>query len=317
MLRYIAIVLLLVAWTAETVQAEGPSLAFQPAEKGYYTFDTGLFRGKMRVDGEAQGLCSIVHVPTGTELVASPGLLSYYRVFSTGIRYGKAVRDWPVVARVVQDGALEIRFPPAADHPMEVTGTFRWLSPDTLDLITTVKAADALPRLEVFLSSYFVEGFDAFVYMNRNRYGEGPPAALLRADRSELLDGNYLIFPRDDKALQVIYDGRWNIPPDPVTFAFVRYLAAPIAVRRNEKAGLTAVLMSLPDECFAVAASYNKQPPDNVAAHRSLYLSLFGRDLAAGQVAQSRCRLTFGNDLSDDAILERYRQYVAATLPKP
>lgn len=317
MRRHIAIALLFVAWAATTVGAETPSLAFQPVEKGYSAFDTGLFRGKMRVDGEAQGLCSMVHVPTGMELVAPPGMLSYYRLFSTGARYGKAVRDWPVVARVVDDGALEIHFPPTAEHPMDLTGTFHWRSADTLDLVTTVKAADALPRLEVFLSSYFVDGFDALVYVNRNLYGEGPPAAMLRADGSELLDGNYLMFPRDQEALHMIYDGRWNIPPDPVTFAFVRYLAAPIAVRRNEKVGLTAVLMSPPEDCFAVAAPYNKQPPDNVAAHRSLYLSLFGRDLAAGQVAQSRCRLILGKDLSDEAILERYRQYLTTTLPKP
>ncbi len=131
------------------------------------------------------------------ELVATPGLLSYYRVFSTGVRYGEAVRDWPVVARVVDGGALEIRFPPAADHPMEITGTFRWRSADTLDLETTVKAAGALPRLEVFLSSYFAEGFDASVYVKpqplwRGTAGGDVASRLERTARWQLLD-----VPRD------------------------------------------------------------------------------------------------------------------------
>jgi hypothetical protein len=119
------------------------------------------------------------------------------------------------------------------------------------------------------------------------------------------------MFPRDRQALEIMYDGRWECPPNPVTWAFVRYMAAPIAVRRHAQSGLTAVLMSPPEDCFAVSASYNKEPPDGVAGHRSLYLSLFGRDLAAGQSATARCRLIIVKNLSDEAILERYKQYLA------
>jgi hypothetical protein len=301
----------LIAGTVGAVGAENPRLGFQPAGQGYYSFDTGQFRGKVRVDGQSQGISSVVYVPTGMEMANAPGLLSYYRVFSTSVRYGEAVRDWPVVARLGEGRGLEIRFPPTAQHPMEITGTFRWRSADTLDLETTVKAAQALPRLEVFLSSYFADGFDALIYVKRNLYGEGSPAELLPADCSKLLDGNYLMFPRDDQSLRMIYDGRWNIPPNPVTWAFVRHLAAPIAVRRHAKSGLTAVLISPPDDCFAVGTPYNKQPPDGVGAHRSLYLSLFGHDLAAGKTAHARCRLILAKDLSDEEILERYRQFMA------
>ena len=307
-------VFLIVSLTA-AVEAESPPLAFQPAENGYYAFDTGVLRGKMRLDGQFQGIASMVYVPTGMELLKPPGVMSYYRVLTTGFRYGTrgptgAVRDWPVVARLLGGGALEIRFPPAADHPMELTGTFRWRSADTLDVETSIKTPAALPRLEIFLSSYFVEGFDALVYVVRNRYGAGKPAAMLRADWSEMLDGNYLMFPRDEDALRMIYDGRWDIPPNPVTWAFLRWLAAPIAVRRHAEAGLTAVFMSPPADCFAMSLPYNKQPADGVAGHRAIYLSLFGRDLAAGQTAKAHCRLIVAKDLSDEAILQRYQQYL-------
>ena len=56
------------------------------------------------------------------------------------------------------------------------------------------------------------------------------------------------MFPRDEDALRTIYDGRWDIPPNPVTWAFVRYLAAPIAVRRHAEAGaLPGIRRRLPD----------------------------------------------------------------------
>ena len=295
---------------ASVVAAESPDLAFRPAEPGYYAFDTGRLHGKVRLDGKSQGISSLVYAPTGMELLKTPGLFSYYRVFSTGVRYGEAARDWPVAARVMEGGALQIHFPPAAEHPLEITGTFRWRSADTLDLETTFKAHRALPRMEVFLSSYFVGGFDAWVYANRNVYGSGP-AALMRVDWSELLTGNYVMFPRDHQSLLTIYDGRWEMPPNPVTWAFLRYLAAPLAVRRHAQSGLTVALMSPPDDCFAVGTPYNREPPDGVAGHSSLYLSLFGRDLAAGQTATAHCRVMVGKGLSDETILKEYAEYLA------
>ena len=81
--------------------AEQGTLAFRPAEDGYVTFDTGLLRGKVRLDGKRQGVSSLVYSPTGTELLESVGLMSYYRVFSAGKRYGDAAfsRAKPVLTR--------------------------------------------------------------------------------------------------------------------------------------------------------------------------------------------------------------------------
>ena len=59
-------------------------LAFQPPTDGYSTFDTGLLRGKMQLDGKSQGIASLVYAPTGMELAKAPGLLSYYRVLVSG-----------------------------------------------------------------------------------------------------------------------------------------------------------------------------------------------------------------------------------------
>lgn len=305
------LLVLIVLFQCFCFSARGGDLAFRPAGGGYYAFDTGLLRGKMRLDGQAQGISSMVYVPDNQEVTASVGLLSYYRMFSTGKRYGEAIRDWAVVAKLLEGGDMEIRFPPATDHPMEIVGRFHWRSPDTLDLETTVKAAGSLPHLEVFLSSYFSEGFDASVYVKPNRHDSGQREGFLPVDSCPLLDGDYLVFPLIPEMLPVIFDGRWEMGPKPVGMAFTRCLAAPLAVRRHESTGLTAVLMSRPKDCFAVSASYNKRPPDGVAAHRSLYLSLFGNDLAASKAAQSHCRLIVTKGLSNETILKRYVQYLA------
>jgi len=306
----VACVVLVVLGSA-AVFGQERRLAFAPLEDGYCSFDTGLLQGKMKLDGKFQGIASVVYGPRGMELAKAPGLFSYYRVFSTDTRYGKAARDWPLSVKVHDDGALEIHFPAGEEHPLEITGTFRWVSPDTLDLETVVRPEVAMPRMEVFLSSYVVAGFDAMVYLKPNRFARGKSPSFVRADWSELLDGNYLVFPRDREALLLVYDRRWDIPPSPGTWAFTRYLAAPIALRRHAESGITVALMSPPQDCFAISTPYNQQPPDNVAGHSSLYLSLFGRDLAAGETARAHCRLVIAKDLDDQQIVERYAKYVA------
>ena len=121
---------LAVAIAATAMGAEPATSGFRPAEEeGYVAFDTGLLRGKVRLDGKRQGISSMIYTPTETELARSVGLLSYYRVFSAGKRYGDAARDWPLEAKLLEDGPLEVTFRPTEEHPLEITGTFRWRGP--------------------------------------------------------------------------------------------------------------------------------------------------------------------------------------------
>ena len=290
--------------------ADAPKLAFQPGEKGFFDFDTGLLRGKMKLDGKWQGIASLVHVPSGMELAKPPGFMSYYRVFSTNKRYGAAARDWPWQAKLLADGALEITFPGDAECPLAAKGVFRWTAPDTLDLETTIEAKADLPKFELFLSNYVGKTFDVWVYTKPNRFSKKDPPSLLRGDWNEFVDGCYLMYPRDLAATQIIYDGGWEFPPSPVQWAVSRYMAAPLAVRRDEQAGLSLVWMSPPEDAFAVAVPYNKTPPDGVAGHSSVYLSLFGRDLAAGETAVARSRVVIKKDLSNEDAVRLYEAYV-------
>lgn len=293
-------------------------LAFKPAGAGHYGFDTGAVRGKIRTGGRSQGIIELIHAPSGVAVAHGgtlPGIFSYYRVFSTDTRYGDAARDWPTKTKLLDDGSLEVFWPPAEKHPLEMTAIFRWRRPDTLDVETVAKPQKDMPGFEVFLSSYFSPGFRAVVYVKPNMFTPGKPQ-FLPADVNPLVDGTYLMFPRDRQAARMIFDRRWEFPPNPVQWSVTRHLAAPMAMRKDEKSGVTAILMSPPDDCFAIATPYNKTPPDGVAGHQSLYLSLFGRDAPAGQTTRAHARLLVGQNLSDEQAVALYNQYLAERAAK-
>lgn len=77
-----------------------------------------------------------------------------------------------------------------------------------------------------------------------------------------------------------------------------------LGLRRAAASGLAGVVMSPPEECFAVLMPYGEE------GHRSLYLSLFGRDFRADEAATARARLVIGRNVSDGQVVQRYRAYL-------
>ncbi len=75
-------------------------------------------------------------------------------------------------------------------------------------------------------------------------------------------------------------------------------------------------MMARPEDCFAVSMPWNPASAD-AAGYRSLYLSLFGKDLAAGETAKAHCRLLLGRELSDEDAVARYRAFLNPTSPTP
>ncbi len=301
MLKEVAviIVLLLAGWAAG--QEKPSQLAFVANEKGEYTFDTGVLRGTLRQGGKSLGLAPLVHVPTGARLDRSMGILSFYRVFTTGKRYGAGAWDWPSTAKLLPDGAVQITWPEAADRPFEMGALYRWKDPQTIDLETTVTARQDVRGFESFLAAYFSEAFPApCVYVRENPEAQGKPG-LLPARKTY---GDWQMFPRDEQVLPLIRDGRWGLQPNPVNWTIMPRLAAPLALRRGAGDGLVAVLMSPADECFAVATPYEGE------SHYSLYFSRLGLDLKTGQTAKSRTRLVVKAGLSDEQAIALYQLYM-------
>ena len=285
---------------AQTVSPDAPGLAFRLCGTNEFAFDTGVLKGKLRAGGKSTGLSSVVHVPTGSRLDSSMGLFGHYRLFSANTRYGTAAWDWPSIARLQQDGSVEVRWPATQDRPFSLRAVYRWAAPGTLDLETTVQAKTNLASFESFLASYFSTGFtNCCVYVRSN--GQ---AWLEAADKSS---GAWQAFPCDDNAMAVIQDGRWTFPPNPVAWTIRTPLAKPLGVRRCPANNLSAVIMAHPQECFALMTPFDAEP------HHSMYLSLFGRDLKAGETARARARLVISANLSGEAIDRLYSNYLQQT----
>jgi hypothetical protein len=312
--RTAAIIWILVGAAYFASASSDKRLAFRPAEeKGYFIFNTGTLRGTLRLDGKRQGISELIHISTGEEITYGQehvGILSPYRVMSSSNRYSKAARDWPSEPRLLPDGSVSVRFPRADDHPFEMTAIFTWSAADTLDLETIVTPEKDMPKFEVFLSSYFAAGFDISIYLKANRLEQLEKPHFVSIDHHPLVDGNYLMFPRDRESVVTIFDGRWDIPPNPVQWCINRWMEVPLALRRNRESGVTALVMSPPEDCFAVSTPYNQIPPDRVAAHQSIYLSLFGQDVTAGQTVRARSRLVVGEKLTNEIAIRRYQDYL-------
>jgi len=286
---------------AGDVTGSPDKLAFTAKEDGGYEFDTGILCGGLREAGKGLGLTSAVHIPTGTTLNGAYGLLSYYRVFTTNKRYGTAAWSWPGTSKLLPDGAVQVTWPEADDRPFEMVAVYRFRDNSTLDVETTVKPGRDLSKFEVFLASYFHKAFTLpKVYVTPDPKIVGK-RTFMTAKKSF---GNWQMFPRNNEVVPIIRDGRWQKEPNPVDWKIMPRMAMPIALRRGSQAAPTAILMAPPDDCFAIATPYEGE------GHYSMYFSLFGRDIKAGQTARARLRLVVTNTASDREILDLYRKYM-------
>ena len=250
--------------------------------------------------GKSLGLRPVTHVASGVQTAGTFGVFSPYRLLTSDARFGTAAWDWASKAELLADGAAKVHWSPDAVHPLEMTGVYRWAAADTLDLELTVKPQRDLRRFELFLASYF-NGFPASLAWVQQPASAGGSGRFMEAVKAQ---GHWQTFPRDDAAAAIYGDGRWARPPNPVTWTIMPRLAAPLALRRDARSGLTALLMSRPKDCFGVSMPFGED------THRSVYLSLFGGDLKAGQAASAGARLVIGKDISEDRAVELYRAYV-------
>jgi hypothetical protein len=230
---------------------------------------------------------------SGTALTKSLGLFSHYRLLDDTNRYGEAGWDWASDAKLLGNGAVEVRWAADDAHPFDMLAVYRWSAPNALDLTTRVTARKELKRFEVFLASYF-DGF--------------PTTVVYAGDKPEFVSaskdaGKKQMFPRDEAAVKIIQDGRWTRPPNPVEWTLRPRLAAPLAIRRDADRKLTAVLMARAEDCFAIAA------PQDEEGHRSVYFSLFGRDLKNGESVEAKSRMVIGRDITDEKTVELYEAF--------
>lgn len=290
------------------------SLSFVSVGDRLFDFNTGVVKGTLRANGKYQGISSLIDVETGKELTRSAGIFSYYRVLSTDTRWGDAARDWPMTAALLPDGGVRIDWPAHEEHPFEMTAIYHWISPTTLDLETIVKPQRSMLRFEVFLSSYFDLDFKAIAYAKPTR-PEDDPAEFILADVNPLVRGSYLAFPTSSQTAQMFFDRRWAPENGLVPWAVTRVLGAPMAIKRDTESDITFLLMSRVEDCFALSMSYNMDPPDGIANHGSVYMSLIGKDIEAGESMRAHVRLVVERNLSNQRAVELHEQYTQEQQP--
>jgi hypothetical protein len=302
----------LVLFTLLSVTAYTDDLAFQPKEKGVYAFNTPTVNGVLNAGKMPQGVVSLIDAKSKKEVVLPPGIMGYYRLMTTNDRWGTSFRQWPSQDQLLPDGSVQITWPPAEDHPVELIANYKWVGPNTLDLKTTVTSKRNLRRAEVFIGSYFSNDMNAFVYAKPTQHSPEKPS-FIPARVNALLDGCYLAFPRNSMSAQLFFDGRWDKGNNPAHFSVTRFYDLPMAMRVDPKTKLGVLLMGRPETCFGVAMSYDKEPPDGVANHSSLYFSEFGVDLVPGQTVHSVHRMVIDYDITEAKALSFYEKYIKET----
>ncbi len=285
----------LVALAGDSPADEGKGLRFE-ISGAEFRFDTGVLRGVLRGGGKATGLTELVDCASGAKIAGPHGIFGFYRLFDAETRYTDGWSRTGSVARLLPDGAVEATWPADEGHPFDLRAVYRWRTPGALDLETTVTARRNLRAFELFLASY-VDGFpESRVYAKT----DGGPA-FVAADAAA---GAWQAFPRDDAAAAIVRDGRWTRPPHPVEWTMRPAWVAPLGMRRDATTGLAVLVMARPQDCFAVLT------PHGAENHRSLYLSLFGRDLRPGESATARSRLVVTRGRTDAEAVSEFETFV-------
>ena len=272
--------------------------AFTPGEApGEYRVETEVLHGVLGEEGISPGLHPLVYAPDDTLLTGGPyGIANHYRMFTTNHRYDD-MHALESDTTLEDPDTLRVHWPSAEDRPFALTGIYRWVAPGTFDLETIVEAEEELPDFEVFLASYLSSAFPASaVYAQTGQEETG----FITAEQEE---GVWQVFPRDGEALAIVQDGRWEIPPSPVDWAVRPDFAEALIYRRAEDSDLTVAMMGQPEDCFALFS------PERGEGHYSMYLSLFGRTIEAGETASTTVRVIV-DALDEDALLERYQDFL-------
>ena len=261
------------------------------ASNDVWEFETEELRGFIQPYGERHGVKEVLHKPTGIQVVHPKfDVFNLFLLFSTNHWMGQA----RLLERSVRaDGdSLEVRFEPNEEHKADLTATYHVREPNIIDLQVTVRSHWPYPAYEVFLSSYFDTSMVPHVFVAGGQFADPPDQDQWIAPvLSDVFVGTGLVFARDQHAARRSTDGRWDRIWGTYQWNPQRFYARPLMCQTDPANRVAAVLMSNPEDCYAVISGYDTP---NLADHfkdqNPLYLSLFGDDLVPGSGRTVRAR---------------------------
>jgi sugar phosphate isomerase/epimerase len=243
-------------------------------------FETKDLKGRIG-DGRFIGLNQLVHKPSGTKISGDGaanrhGLLTLYRVFTRNHRFGESAYEWPEREIISNGDTVEMRWPATATRPFELQARYTFPEPNMVKLEVNVTARAELVDFEVQTASYFDTTFPrAEVQIGAEKFATSPAQV-----------GTWHAFPRDERSIAIINDGRWRQGSSPVTFTVREPFSTPLSIRRHASDKLSATLKSSAEDCFAIYTAHDGE------AHFSNYHALFGRTIPAGTTATASVVLT-------------------------
>jgi len=290
--------------------------AIQADETGAgFDFQTEEIDGAIRLEGAYHGVARLVDRRTGRQVIDSRySALNLFKLMSVNLAMGQP-RTMP---RTIETGPGwgQVRWGATDSHRAEVLARYEIRPPNAIDLSVTVKSRGTYAGYELFLSNYFDKALRPHVYLEPAR---GRPAAG-EAERvlptvNDAFRGTVLVFPRDAHAARRCLDGRWdrseNDTPT-VQMCPLRRYAHCLAVMADPDHSLGVVLMSRPQDCYAVSTRYHAgADEDRLTNYSAFDLSLFGDDLLPGDVRTVRVRLAVAPlDADWQAPLRLYRAFL-------
>ncbi|MFC1761114.1 hypothetical protein ACFL6U_03440 [Planctomycetota bacterium] len=234
----------------------------------------------------------VIHKPTN--ILLSPdssrmkhvGFLNFFRVLTKG-GYLSELRAEKAHVKPEKDGAT-LTWPPTIRRQAKIIIRFTFRQPNMMDMDMSVETLTDYQGFEILLSTYQAPGFVSGAYVATNEFGPVEPEQIRVMDQP-MIHGVWPFFPRDEKGANTLTDGRHQKGRWYWRMAIGRRYGYPMAF--FSKGDIDTILMGRPEDVYAVGVTYQGDEEDNLADHRSLYLSLLGEDLAAGQSKRTQMRL--------------------------
>jgi hypothetical protein len=248
------------------------------------------------------------------ERMAGAGMLNFFRVLIEG-GYLTELRVEEALMEPEEDG-ITLTWMPTIRMQAKVKVKFTFKEPNIIDMDMWVETLANYPKFEILLSAYLAPGFESGVYVAKEEFGPVEPEQIRLVDQP-MIHGVWPFFPRDEAGANLLTDGRHQKGRWFWRMAIGRRYGVPLAF--FSKDGVDAILMGRPEVVYAVGATYKgDEVNDNVAGHRSLYLSLFGEDFKAGEGRYTQMRMIIDDSGSDpEKHMELYRSFLIETESNP
>lgn len=287
-------------------------LTLDPDQNGWH-FETEELQGFLLPEGQRHGVKTLVHKPTGVEVVHPKyDLLNLFLLFSTNHCMGTARENERTIS--AEGDTVKVQWEATDKHKARLTALYRVREPNMIDLTVTVKSSWPYPAYEVFLSNYYPPSFQPHVYVQGSPFAIPPDRPQWIAPQvNDVFVGTGLVFARDQHTARRSVDGRWDRIGALYQWNPQRYYEKPLMFQTDPGRRVAALLMSRPEDCFAVVTGYNSSnEKDPFKDQNPLYCCLFGDDLTIGYERTVKVRLQVTElDAKMSRPLELYDAFIA------